>query len=131
MEEKRQEMHKLITSLPVVTQHLLVLLFGTFRAIVTASEQANTGMTSEALGVSVGPSFFHSCVQDGSKIAKMEDVQRFKVIMPTQFLLYFVLTYHSLTHSLICQSTKEGLDSLSPQTPISPLHITFYLAIML
>lgn len=37
-----------------------------------------TGMTSEALGVSVAPSFFHSCVSDG-KTATMEDVQRFKV----------------------------------------------------
>lgn len=35
-------------------------------------------MTSEALGVSVAPSFFHSCVSDG-KTATMEDVQRFKV----------------------------------------------------
>jgi len=35
-------------------------------------------MTSEALGVSVAPSFFQSCVSDG-KTAKMEDVLRFKV----------------------------------------------------
>lgn len=35
-------------------------------------------MTSEALGVSVAPSFFHSCVSDG-KTAKMEDVMKFKV----------------------------------------------------
>ncbi|KRT85647.1 hypothetical protein AMK59_2464 [Oryctes borbonicus] len=35
-------------------------------------------MTSEALGVSVAPSFFHTCVSDG-KTAKMEDVMRFKV----------------------------------------------------
>ncbi|KAI8437540.1 hypothetical protein MSG28_011841 [Choristoneura fumiferana] len=56
---------RLLLSLPVCTQRLLVLLFG-------------TGMTSEALGVSVAPSFFHSCVSDG-KTATMEDVQRFKV----------------------------------------------------
>jgi hypothetical protein len=40
-------------------------------------------MTSEALGVSVAPSFFHSCVSDG-KAARMEDVMKFKVF--THFL---------------------------------------------
>uniref|UniRef100_A0A7G3AZ88 Putative rho gtpase-activating protein 20 n=1 Tax=Lutzomyia longipalpis TaxID=7200 RepID=A0A7G3AZ88_LUTLO len=65
-------------SLPVHTQRLLVLLFGTFRVIASNAERADTGMTSEALGVSVAPSFFHSCVSDG-KTARMEDVLRFKV----------------------------------------------------
>lgn len=65
-------------SLPVYTQRLLVLLFGTFRVIASNSERAGTGMSSEALGVSVAPSFFQSCVSDG-KTAKMEDVLRFKV----------------------------------------------------
>ena len=69
---------RLITSLPVYTQHLLVLLFGTFRVIATNAERARTGMTSEALGVSVAPSFFQSCVSDGRE-ARQEDVQRFKV----------------------------------------------------
>ena len=55
-----------------------MLLFGTFRVIATNAERARTGMTSEALGVSVAPSFFQSCVSDG-KTAKMEDVMRFKV----------------------------------------------------
>lgn len=55
-----------------------MLLFGTFRVIASNSEKAGTGMTSEALGVSVAPSFFHSCVSDG-KTAKMEDVMKFKV----------------------------------------------------
>jgi hypothetical protein len=55
-----------------------VLLFGTFRVIATNAERARTGMTSEALGVSVAPSFFQSCVSNG-KTAKMEDVIRFKV----------------------------------------------------
>lgn len=55
-----------------------MLLFGTFRVIASNSEKAATGMTSEALGVSVAPSFFHSCVSDG-KTAKMEDVMKFKV----------------------------------------------------
>lgn len=65
-------------SLPNHTQRLLVLLFGTFRTIASNSERAGTGMTSEALGVSVAPSFFQSCVSDG-KTARMEDVLRFKV----------------------------------------------------
>ncbi|KAF0308608.1 Rho GTPase-activating protein 20 [Amphibalanus amphitrite] len=60
--EQRDDIHRLITSLPVYTQHLLVLLFGTFRVIATNAERARTGMTSEALGVSVAPSFFQSCV---------------------------------------------------------------------
>ncbi|XP_042898219.1 unconventional myosin-IXa isoform X2 [Parasteatoda tepidariorum] len=78
LEEKRDRIHRLITSLPVVAQHLLVLLFGTFRAISNCAQKAQTGMTSEALGVSVAPSFFQSCVSDG-KMARMEDVVRFKV----------------------------------------------------
>ncbi|XP_076273223.1 rho GTPase activating protein at 71E isoform X2 [Rhynchophorus ferrugineus] len=75
---QRDEIHRIITSLPRYTQKLLVLLFGTFRVIASNSEKAGTGMTSEALGVSVAPSFFHSCVSDG-KTAKMEDVMKFKV----------------------------------------------------
>ncbi|KAG8191654.1 hypothetical protein JTE90_016444 [Oedothorax gibbosus] len=78
LEEKRDRIHRLITSLPVVAQHLLVLLFGTFRAISNCAAKAQTGMTSEAIGVSVAPSFFQSCVSDG-KMARMEDVVRFKV----------------------------------------------------
>jgi hypothetical protein len=68
----------MITSLPEQTQRLLVLLFGTFRVIATHANRANTGMSSEALGVSVAPSFFQSCVSDG-KQARMEDVLRYKV----------------------------------------------------
>lgn len=76
--EQRDEVYRLITTLPLHTQRLLVLLFGTFRVIATNAERANTGMSSEALGVSVAPSFFQSCVSDG-KTAKMEDVLRYKV----------------------------------------------------
>lgn len=71
------------------TQRLLVLLFGTFRVIASNSEKANTGMTSEALGVSVAPSFFHTCVSDG-KTAKMEDVMRFKVHVIENYFLYII-----------------------------------------
>ncbi|XP_058065678.1 uncharacterized protein LOC131215305 [Anopheles bellator] len=75
--EQREKIHRLLMSLPGHTQRLLVLLFGTFRVIATNSERADTGMTSEALGVSVAPSFFQSCVSDG-KTARMKDVLRFK-----------------------------------------------------
>jgi len=74
---------RILLSLPVVTQHLLVLLFGTFRAIANSSESSNTGMTSEAISISVAPSFFQSCVSEGNKFAKIEDVQRFKVSFST------------------------------------------------
>ncbi|XP_076329189.1 uncharacterized protein LOC143235176 isoform X6 [Tachypleus tridentatus] len=77
-DEKCDEIHRLIISLPSVAQHLLVLLVGTFHTIATSAERAQTGMSSEALGVSVAPSFFQSCVSNG-KMAKMEDVIRFKV----------------------------------------------------
>ena len=65
-------------SLPHYSQHLLVLLIGTFYEIHINSERGNTGMTAEALGISVAPSFFHTCVSEG-KIAKPEEVQKFKV----------------------------------------------------
>ena len=65
--------------MPIYSQHLLVLLIGTFRVIHSNSERAKTGMTAEALGVSVAPSFFHTCVSEGSKIAKADEVQKFKV----------------------------------------------------
>ncbi|XP_063708354.1 unconventional myosin-IXAb isoform X1 [Culicoides brevitarsis] len=74
----QERIHRLLMSLPNYTQRLLVLLFGTFRTIASNAEHAGTGMTSEALGVSVAPSFFQSCVSDG-KTARMEDVLRFKV----------------------------------------------------
>lgn len=80
---------RIIVSLPVYTQRLLVLLFGTFRVIASNSDKANTGMTSEALGVSVAPSFFHTCVSDG-KTAKMEDVMRFKVHVIENYFLYII-----------------------------------------
>ncbi|XP_076052991.1 uncharacterized protein LOC143032326 isoform X5 [Oratosquilla oratoria] len=90
-EQQRDEIHRLITSMPVVTQHLLVLLFGTFRVIAMNSTRAQTGMTSEALGVSVAPSFFQSCVADG-KTARMEDVMRFKaeVDVATQIMKFLI-----------------------------------------
>jgi len=78
-DRKREEINRLITSLPIVNQQLLVLLFGTFQTIAAVAERESTGMTSEALGISVAPSFFHSCISEGCKTAKMEDLQRYKV----------------------------------------------------
>ncbi|XP_040564150.1 uncharacterized protein [Lepeophtheirus salmonis] len=76
-EAKLERVHQLLLDLPIYSQHLLVLLFGTFRVIHSNSVKAQTGMSAEALGVSVAPSFFHTCVAAG-KTAKMEDVERFK-----------------------------------------------------
>ena len=88
LSEKQEHISRLITSLPLVNQHLLVLLFGTFNAISSCAQTLSTGMTSEAIGVSVAPSFFHSCVPLGYKVARMEDVQTFKVAtLVTQFLI--------------------------------------------
>jgi ABC-type uncharacterized transport system substrate-binding protein len=56
------------------------------------AERARTGMTSEALGVSVAPSFFQSCVSDG-KTAKMEDVMRFKVSRRDHSLCVHILSF--------------------------------------
>jgi len=83
-EDRKRKIGEILSSLPIYTQHLLVLLFGTFRVISTKSDK--TGMTSEALGVSVAPSFFHSC--STGKTAKMEDVQRFK--NATRVTSYFI-----------------------------------------
>lgn len=85
-------MYRLIVSQPIYTQRLLVLLFGTFRVIASNSEQVGSGMTSEAIGVSVAPSFFQSCVSDG-KTARMEDVLRYKVCsIKNGFFFFLTLT---------------------------------------
>lgn len=88
LNEKQEHISRLINNLPLVNQHLLVLLFGTFNAISTSAQTLSTGMSSEAIGVSVAPSFFHSCVPLGYKVARMEDVQTFKLAtLATQFLI--------------------------------------------
>merc|ERR1719348_536151 len=76
-----------MTSLPQYSQHMLVLLFGTFRVIATNSVVNETNMSAQALGVSVAPSFFHTCVAAG-KVAKMEDIERFK--LATRAVSYFI-----------------------------------------
>jgi len=86
-EEKLATVRRIFMSLPVYSQHLLVLLFGTFRVIHSNSERAKTGMTAEALGVSVAPSFFHTCVSEG-KIARPEEVNKFK--LATKITTFFI-----------------------------------------
>lgn len=87
--EQLKAVHRLMTSLPTYSQHLLVLLFGTFRVIAANSVVNETNMTAQALGVSVAPSFFHTCVAAGSKgVARMEDVERFK--LATKAVSYFI-----------------------------------------
>jgi len=76
-DEQMKAVSRLIMSLPVYSQHLLVLLFGTFKIIAANSKEQQTNMTAEALGVSVAPSFFHTCATAG-KTAKFEDVERYK-----------------------------------------------------
>lgn len=85
--EQMKSVSRLITSLPLYSQHLLVLLFGTFRVIAANSEEQKTNMTAQALGVSVAPSFFHTCVSAG-KTARMEDVERYK--HATKVTSYFI-----------------------------------------
>jgi len=90
-EEKKRTIQSMIEDLPLQTQHLLVLLFGTFRVISTKSDK--TGMTAEALGVSVAPSFFHTC--STGKTARMEDVERFKnaTRVTSYFIQHFGMTW--------------------------------------
>ncbi|KAH7934083.1 hypothetical protein HPB49_021275 [Dermacentor silvarum] len=83
LEERRERVQHLLAQLPLPAQRLLVLLFGTFRLV--ASDLSRTGMTAEALGVSVAPSFFRTCT---GKVARMEDVARFRAASrATRFLI--------------------------------------------
>lgn len=69
---------RVIAGLSVFAQRLLVLLFGTFRVIGMHGESGGlSGMSSEALGVSVAPSVMMSCGA-GTKQVKVEDIQRYK-----------------------------------------------------
>ncbi|GAU98187.1 hypothetical protein RvY_09366 [Ramazzottius varieornatus] len=78
--EQRLQAHRLIQGLSVPVQRLLVLLFGTFRVIAMHAENGGvSGMSSEALGVSVAPSFFMSCAGPTTKQISVEDIQRYKM----------------------------------------------------
>ena len=55
--------------------------------------RAKTGMTAEALGVSVAPSFFHTCVSEG-KVARPEEVQKFKVVIRLYSSMSLILCDH-------------------------------------
>uniref|UniRef100_A0A915Q5C6 Rho-GAP domain-containing protein n=1 Tax=Setaria digitata TaxID=48799 RepID=A0A915Q5C6_9BILA len=78
LELQRQSFCRVLSSLPIPSQHLLVLLFGTFYMISESADSFGSRMTAEALGISVAPSLFHSCIHDGQR-AKIEDVIRFKI----------------------------------------------------
>uniref|UniRef100_A0AC35U529 Rho-GAP domain-containing protein n=1 Tax=Rhabditophanes sp. KR3021 TaxID=114890 RepID=A0AC35U529_9BILA len=75
-EKQRQIFCNIVCKMSLPSQHLLILLFGTFRIIADSSETFGTRMTSDAIGISVAPSLFHSCIHDAR--AKFEDVMRFK-----------------------------------------------------
>ncbi|CAD5213868.1 unnamed protein product [Bursaphelenchus xylophilus] len=77
-EQQRLIFCRAISSLSIPSQHLLVLLFGTFRIIADNAETFNTRMSADAIGISVAPSLFHTCIHDGQR-AKLEDVMRFKL----------------------------------------------------
>ncbi|VDL75708.1 unnamed protein product [Nippostrongylus brasiliensis] len=78
IDKQRQVFYRIFCSLPVPSQHLLVLLFGTFRMVADSSESYGTKMNPDAIAISVAPSLFHSCIHDGRQV-KVEDVQRFKL----------------------------------------------------
>ncbi|CAG2104591.1 unnamed protein product [Medioppia subpectinata] len=75
IEEKREEIHRILASMPVVAQHLLVLLFGTFRAMATCSQRAITCITSETIGILFAPILFQWGVQE---LATSHDLPRYK-----------------------------------------------------
>lgn len=60
---------RVFRSLPVPSQHLLVLLFGTFRMIADSADSYNTKMSPNAIAISVAPSLFHSCIHDGRHVS--------------------------------------------------------------
>lgn len=77
-EDQRQLFCRVICSLCRPSQHLLVLLFGTFHMVSEAADGgAAVKMTPDALGISVAPSLFHSCIH--MREAKIEDVMRSKI----------------------------------------------------
>jgi Rho GTPase-activating protein 20 len=59
---------RIVSNLPIPSQHLLVLLFGTFRVITDSADTFGTRMTPEAIGISVAPSLFHTCIHDGQRV---------------------------------------------------------------
>ncbi|TMS34712.1 hypothetical protein L596_002247 [Steinernema carpocapsae] len=75
-EKQRQVFCRVIEGMSVPTQHLLVLLFGTFRNI-RDSPDASMKMSSDAIGISVAPSLFHSCIHDNGR-PNLDDVIRLR-----------------------------------------------------
>ena len=71
--------------------------------------RAKTGMTAEALGVSVAPSFFHTCVSEG-KVARPEEVQKFKVKI---WCILSIINYTcSNSQFFLCNYLFETMNSL-------------------
>uniref|UniRef100_A0A1I8AVC0 Rho-GAP domain-containing protein n=1 Tax=Steinernema glaseri TaxID=37863 RepID=A0A1I8AVC0_9BILA len=75
-EKQRQVFCRVIEGMSVPTQHLLVLLFGTFRNI-RDSPDSSMKMSSDAIGISVAPSLFHSCIHDNGR-PNFDDVIRLR-----------------------------------------------------
>ncbi|CAB3403955.1 unnamed protein product [Caenorhabditis bovis] len=78
IDKQRQVFYRIFGSLPLGSQHLLVLLFGTFKIVANSSEGHTNSMNPNAIAISVAPSLFHTCIHDGRQ-ARVEDLQRFKI----------------------------------------------------
>uniref|UniRef100_A0AAF5DQD4 Rho-GAP domain-containing protein n=1 Tax=Strongyloides stercoralis TaxID=6248 RepID=A0AAF5DQD4_STRER len=74
--KQRAVFAKIIHAMDPVSQNFMVLLFGTFRIIADSSLTFDTRMNPEAIGISVAPSLFHTCINDTK--AKFDDVRKFK-----------------------------------------------------
>uniref|UniRef100_A0A0N4ZIV5 Rho-GAP domain-containing protein n=1 Tax=Parastrongyloides trichosuri TaxID=131310 RepID=A0A0N4ZIV5_PARTI len=74
--KQRAVFAKIIRAMDQVSQNFMVLLFGTFRIIADSSITFDTRMNPEAIGISVAPSLFHTCINDTK--AKFDDVRKFK-----------------------------------------------------
>ncbi|CAI5442243.1 unnamed protein product [Caenorhabditis angaria] len=77
-DKQRQVFYRIFGSLPVGSQHLLVLLFGTFKIVANTTDGHSNSMNPNAIAISVAPSLFHTCITEGRQ-ARVEDLQRFKL----------------------------------------------------
>ena len=86
-EDKLDRVQSIILSLPNYSQHLLVLLFGTFWAITSNRRRVKTGMTAEGVGISVAPSFFHTCLSE-LKFARTREIE--KIVLATKVVIFII-----------------------------------------
>ncbi|MCP9261276.1 hypothetical protein DINM_004653 [Dirofilaria immitis] len=77
LESQRQSFCRIKQLINSVTA-LTYITFWHFYMISESADAFGSRMTTEALGISVAPSLFHSCIHDGQR-AKIEDVIRFKI----------------------------------------------------